>query len=165
MEKTYFKTIVGPWSKLELTTLIIKWKPGYVNFARAFENSRWNIEHGSVCWSHNIRLKSSIESFISTEKKFYTSQKAFWPINHCRCLLNSSAIYQPNHFLLDARILLYSTCLLLNQKQVNPKDIPIHDSLIPSHQKQMLRCRMQRKTILCKKLSWYDSFQYSKKSI
>jgi len=67
MYATYLKTIVSPASKLKEAFLVIKRKPGNVNFTGALENSWWKVITGAVVANHHICLVSAVKFFIGTE--------------------------------------------------------------------------------------------------
>ena len=87
---TYFKSIVSPWSKLEVTTLIIKWEPRDVYLTRAFKYTRWHVQHWAIRWGHNICLECSVKPFICAGTQLYiTLDCIFIEIVLCRVLRNS----------------------------------------------------------------------------
>ena len=57
---------VGPGAKLEVAVLVVEGEPGDVNLAGRLEDSRRNIEHGTVFGDNDVCLEGSIKALIST---------------------------------------------------------------------------------------------------
>ena len=65
--QSYLKAIVSPTAKLHFTVLVIKGKPGDVNFAGGFKDTRRNVSAFPFTCYHNIGGICSIKGFISAD--------------------------------------------------------------------------------------------------
>jgi hypothetical protein len=68
---SYLPPGVSPGSELQIAQLIVEGKPGDVDLAGALEDPRGDVQALPVIGNDDIRLKRSIELFVSTSlKKF-----------------------------------------------------------------------------------------------
>ncbi len=65
----YLEAIVCPAAEFELAFLIVKGKPGDVDFARALEDTRWLVVATPVAPHHHVGLIRAVKLFIRTETR------------------------------------------------------------------------------------------------
>lgn len=65
-KRAYLKTIVSPAAKFHLALLVVEWKPGDVDLARALEDARRDVETASVVSHHDVCGVRSVETLVRT---------------------------------------------------------------------------------------------------
>lgn len=80
---TDLEAIVGPTAKFHLTALIVKRKPGYIDFARRLEDSRWDIHARTIVTYHYVSWIRPIKSLVGAVIKYLINIQSEYPVLHC----------------------------------------------------------------------------------